>query len=279
MVAYGAGLDPAGPADNHRDTKTALVQIPFLSSKVPVGIEEIIESPPAAVIAADEDNRIVFNFELFKQSENLPDLPVNHFHHCGVNFDIVRPLLARAPGFVFEIKPGGLIFRNSPPAVRRRPRAVAEKRLVPMLANKLYGLVEDQVMRELLSLVVVAGVAFEGDFLAGANEVVGEERVGVCLVVVAIENIESMPLRGAGGSAVAAAPLAESAGCVACPLEHFRDCHILIPKRYSPVISTQRVGAHTGPPARACVKRIPSAAILSMFGVSRCLLPMQDNSK
>ena len=45
-----------------------------------------------------------------------------------------------------------------------------------------------------------------------------------------------------------------------------------------PVIRQQRVGAHTDDPASACVKRTPSAAMRSMFGVLKCGCPMQDNS-
>ena len=110
---------------------------------MPVGVEEIIESASTAVIAADEDDCVIVYFEFFEEVENLPDLSVNHFDHCGIYFCGFRDA---GPGLIFVIEPGGFVLGDSPLAVRGSPCTVAEKRPVLVVADKLYRFIEYQVL-------------------------------------------------------------------------------------------------------------------------------------
>ena len=105
--------------------------------------------------------------------------------------------------------------------------------------------------------------------------------MGVNLVVVAEEDVEAVLFGYAGRATSAAAPLAESAGGVTLRASSI-EAIVASPARSGvpppllrtdvwplclPVIRQQRVGAHTEEPARACVNRMPSAAMASIRGV------------
>ena|SRR5437870_2163201 len=66
----------------------------------------------------------------------------------------------------------------------------------------------------------IAVIAGERHFLAVADEVLGKERVGVRLIVVAEEGVEAMLFGHAGSASGAIAPFAEAASCITGPFEH-----------------------------------------------------------
>ena len=100
------------------------------------------------------------------------------------------------------------------------------------------------------------------------------------LIVVAEEDIEAVLFWNAGRAAGAVAPFAKAAGDVAGPLEDGAERLFAFTERIETAVGAnrhvtgvlageqrERVGAQTGPPARHCLNRTPSAASRSIFGV------------
>src|SRR5262249_41059478 len=120
-----------------------------------------------------------------------------------------------APRLVLVELPRRIVVRNAPQAVRGRPAQVSEERPILVFANELFGFGEDLVLAECLSCMWIAVVAGERNFLAVTYQVLGEEGVGVRLVVVAEECIEAVLFRDARGAASTVAPFAEAAAGIA----------------------------------------------------------------
>jgi len=90
----------------------------------------------------------------------------------------------------------------------------------------------------LLSLIKITGVSLKRHFLAASNKVVWEIRVSVDLMIITEEDIEAVPLGNAGCSAVAAAPLAESAGGIAGLFKHLGDGDVFGTQRHAARVGT-----------------------------------------
>jgi len=259
-VARAAGFDVPGPGHDHRDPQAALVQGALLASerharfRVDVGPVEtagmvlVAEVVHAAVVAAEEDNRVALQAQFLQQGTHLADVPVHHVDHGGVASGRL------GPGLVLVKGPRRVVVGDVVDAVRRRDGQVAEERAVLIRPDEFQGLVHDDVVGVGPALAA-ALVARERDFFAVADDVRGIVRVGVDLVVVAQEDVEAVLLGDAGRPPAAAAPLAEAARGVARALQDGGDGLLLGPERRAAVVladvfaghqAAPRGGAHAG---------------------------------
>src|SRR6056297_1763582 len=96
------------------------------------------------------------------------------------------------------------------------PRQVAKERLILVAANELHRLMEDRELCVGLAFIkAIATVASERDFTTVSNQVLGIERVGVNLVVVAKKLIETMFFGDSRCAATTNAPFAKTTRRVA----------------------------------------------------------------
>ena len=153
VFRYRARLDYTFPLDYKRFPNSAVVQVAFQTANGAGGIEEVRTMPAfvmRSVVAGENDNRVLFQAQLFEQVENLPDGVVQTSYHGGKRCDrIANDGLVRVPSLdVFKL--GELLapwrhvrFRNLHGSVRNRNGHITEKRLVFIGANKLQRFVDD----------------------------------------------------------------------------------------------------------------------------------------
>ncbi len=265
VVAHPARCDLAGPADQHRNPQASFVQLTFAAAKLDARFRMHVgtmkasrvllagEVICAAVVATEKNDRVLFQVVLSQQGEYLADLSVDHRYHGRITLRLL------GPGFVFVNLPSRIVVGDVKDAVRRRDRHVTEKRLLGVLANKGFGLIDDHVMR--IGFAVAAPmVAGQRDLFAVAKNVGRIIRVSMHLVVVAIKQVKTMPFRHAGRPASPTAPLAEPAGGIAsrfqdrgdgCFVRTQRSASTVGPYRSMPAVfaghqATTRRGTHRG---------------------------------
>ena len=159
MVAHRPCFDLARPADDKRDTQAPLIEqaLPtfenLTGSRIHVRTEEamgirfIFEVRIAAVIPADDNDRVIVDIQFFKQIHNLTNLPVDHMNHCRIALRLIGPdAVTRVPLFHFVFLPRRIVLRKAPRAVRRRPGTIAEEGFVFVVTNEFYGFFEDHAV-------------------------------------------------------------------------------------------------------------------------------------
>ena len=128
MITDLPRCDLAGPVGDHRYPQTALVEGALLAAKldrctrVHVGSVEATgcffaaEVILAAVVATEDDEGLLIEFEFLQQFDDLSDLTIDHADHGGVTARLTRPRL------IFELLPGGILFGDIEQSMRRGDR-------------------------------------------------------------------------------------------------------------------------------------------------------------
>ena len=123
-----------------------------------------------AVVAAEEDERLLIQLELFQKLHDLPELAVDHVHERGIDTGIAIGLLPRVPRFVLEQLPRGIVVVDSPKPVWRCPGQVAEEGFVSVRLNEAEGFLKDLDLGMGVALVEAqAIIASEWHFFAVSN--------------------------------------------------------------------------------------------------------------
>jgi hypothetical protein len=195
--------DVTGPMHDVRYAQAPLIEIPLAAAELGAGfridvrpeqsarVSVVLEVLLTAVISRKEDNRVVGDAEFFQQFPNLAHLPVDQMDHRGVDFGIVGVFPPLVPRLIFVEQPGRIVVGNAPAAVRRSPAHVSEERFALVVANELFGLFDDAVLAERPAGFGVPRVARQRDLFAVADQVLRKKRVGVDLIVVTEEQVET----------------------------------------------------------------------------------------
>ena len=133
------------------------------------------------VVGGEEHQGVLVDAELLEQGGDLSNLAIHHGVHRGRHLGILA-----LPWLVLVNLPSGLVLGNLVRGMRRSPWAIQKKWFVLVVLDELDRLVVD-------GMVGVATVQL--DLLAVAKEM-GVIGVGMPLVVVAVEEVEPLPLGG-----------------------------------------------------------------------------------
>ena len=112
-------------------------------------------------------------------------MSVYHADHGSIATGLFRP------GVVFVKFPSRVVVRDVENAVRWCDRQVTEKRLVFVLANELFGSIDDHIVR-IVGASAAPLVSFENELFAVFYDVRRIVAVGMHLVVVADEEVETV---------------------------------------------------------------------------------------
>ena len=170
----------------------------------------------AAVVAAEKDNGVFVEIQFFQQVEYLADLAINHADH--------RSVAPRGfgPVFILVISPCWVGVGNVKNPMRRRDGEVTEKGFVLIGANEFERFLKNNIVR-ILRAGATAFVSRQRYFFAIFDNVGRIITVGVDLVVITEEDIETVLLGHAGAAAPAAAPFTKASGGIAASFKHIGD--------------------------------------------------------
>ena len=219
LVAGSSGGNRAGPARNERHSDTAVVEIPLNAAKRPAALEElrlVSALLMGAVVAGEDDQGVLLLPGGLERGEQSPDVGIHAGNergevalHLGPRAVLIRLVVGRLHAVPAES--GQLVVR-----VGNGVGQVEEERL-PGAGDELQGSFGEQVIAELLALV--EPVAGEERLVLIVPEVLGVGVVGVLLIQVSVEFVESASVRDAAGAGAAESPFSEQSGSVARALE------------------------------------------------------------
>ena len=105
LVAGLAHRDARGPGDDSRDAQTSFEKLGFSASEWP----RIGEAFPA-VVAGEDDNRVVSHSIGVERLKDAADLAIQIFDHAPIRFlratvEVCEPTVPETPGFCFVSRP------------------------------------------------------------------------------------------------------------------------------------------------------------------------------
>ena len=187
----------------------------------------------AAIVAAEDDDGVAIDIQFFQQVEQFSHLTVEHVHHGGVATRFPRPIP------ITKQRPRRIILGEVEETVGGSDRHVAEEGAIGVVADELSCGIDDLVVGIGLPLASTV-VARQRHLFTVSNQVRRVVTVGVDLIVVSEEEIESVLFRNSGGIATTAAPLAEAAGGIARPLQHRCDGFLIRPQWRAAAVAANR---------------------------------------
>src|SRR5262245_56974945 len=94
LIALRARLYSLSPAGAHRDANPAFVHIALDAAQTTVAVEEIRVGAALAVravVAGEEDERLVVNAEFLEQRHQTPDVAIHSRDHRGLGLFLIGP--------------------------------------------------------------------------------------------------------------------------------------------------------------------------------------------
>ena len=152
-----AAVNPRGklfrPASDQRNAKAAFVKVSFHSFERAIGVKErhlVSAFLVRAVVAAEEDGRLLVNAQGFEQGEEFTDVVVHDLDHAGESFFGKRPILPFEGAEVGNAHSVAADARFPSPfvvGVRQVGRVEEKEGAAAIFSNKGQGLVKDQPRR------------------------------------------------------------------------------------------------------------------------------------
>ena len=198
-----------------------------------------------AVVADEDEDRVVVEAEFGDESHHLADLAVHAGDHGGVGclgLEVRDVALAAGVGWIVEFAEvlGERIVRHLESDVRHSRRPVEKEGLILVVAGEFQRGIGDEIGRVFIALEALVGLRLRRVFVRAQRVVRGEGRVvevdgfvvvpkvgGIeivshALAVVAEPAVKALLQLGSSGGGSTEAPLPEAAGGVAGGFEDLR---------------------------------------------------------
>ena len=152
---HGAGFYLAGPTSDERNADAAFIKITLVAAQRAVAVEVAGQVPTLmvrAIVAGEEHERMVGDFQFIEQIEYLANSAVHASHHAGKHRGRVAYLRPAVPAnFIFVLRKffaerGGILLRHMHCGVRDGDGQVGEERSLGIVANKLERLLVNEVV-------------------------------------------------------------------------------------------------------------------------------------